>query len=227
MKRFFIMACGAALGVALTLFFSYLTSQPTIINKPAPITPCECCYESFFGLTMQEFMDGVGRYGKTRPQLLGPDNKDARACWYSIDTLKKYICQIEKYSHKLHIDTQKLGIRFFYAVYPENIPNVRYRNHHTLFMVPTQFVNGANVDFDPRYTLKAGIKPQSAVLRQVPLTEKPLILGSLSADDSFSNPEIDMGKNQGQLCPPICSEEAAGLLDYIDKQYGSTSSSNQ
>lgn len=79
---------------------------------------------------------------------------DARAIWFSLDDLKEFICQIERETDR---KSDQLGIRIYYAAYPEKkewdkytdltaIDEAIYEKHkkrdtyaerHTLVMVPT------------------------------------------------------------------------------------------
>lgn len=84
---------------------------------------------------------------------------DAHSIWFRIDIIKEFIEQIE-HDAKL-IDPQcsdkDLGIRFYYAAYPENptepIPQ-DYAKRHTLVMIPTKKKDDGsgemlNYDFNP------------------------------------------------------------------------------
>jgi hypothetical protein len=83
------------------------------------------------------------------------DKTDARCIWFSLETLKQFICTIETNNAKLNIPAEDLGIRFYYAAYPMNYVDVKKQNRHTLFMVPTyKNGTGAEVDFDPRETFR-------------------------------------------------------------------------
>jgi hypothetical protein len=90
-------------------------------------------------------------------QNLGID--DAHSIWFDIETVKKFIEQIE-YQARL-IDPscpdKNLGIRFYYAAYPQTptdpIPE-DYALRHTLVMIPTKKEDDGsgemlNYDFNP------------------------------------------------------------------------------
>jgi hypothetical protein len=192
------------------------------------ISSHNCTDEEFYGITLQEFVNGVSKYGRTRSRIINPtlprmgldSIRDARACWYSLDTLKKFICLIEKFSHLQGLRTDSLGIRFYYAVYPEDGPHVRdmnYRDRHTLFMVPTYRDSIHNIDFDPRLSYQ----------NQIPLGSYLSIRRMLDSLKSFSGARImmigalfdspNMYENQGQLCPPACPEPVTSLLETIDR----------
>jgi len=79
---------------------------------------------------------------------------DANAIWFDMLTLKKFIADIEKEANDIDpkVRTEDLGIRFYYAAYPdephEPIPS-DYARRHTLIMVPTKKQDGLNYDFNP------------------------------------------------------------------------------
>lgn len=79
---------------------------------------------------------------------------DANAIWFDMVTLKKFIADIEKEAYEVdpEVRTEDLGIRFYYAAYPEEpqepIP-ADYARRHTLIMVPTKKKDDLNYDFNP------------------------------------------------------------------------------
>jgi hypothetical protein len=83
---------------------------------------------------------------------LGTD--DAHSIWFSLVTLKKFIAEIEDEAQKMNpsIREEDLGIRFYYAAYPEfpelPIPE-NFSKKHTLVMVPTKKEQDSNYDFNP------------------------------------------------------------------------------
>lgn len=83
---------------------------------------------------------------------LGTD--DAHSIWFDLVTLKKFITEIEESAQSLEssISEEDLGVRFYYAAYPEvpqePIPQ-SFSKKHTLVMVPTKKVDGLNYDFNP------------------------------------------------------------------------------
>lgn len=96
-----------------------------------------------------------------------PVTNDAQAIWFNIETLKKFIADVEAQTQKnSEKNDSKLGIRMYYAAYPEknkwgtkgfedlsillNDPITQlYEKKHTLIMIPTISVNGINKDFNP------------------------------------------------------------------------------
>lgn len=97
---------------------------------------------------------------------LGYDTLDARSAWFSLETLKEFIYNIEKASccsTKL-----ELGVRIYYAQYPNFLmpsytsnttlindlstvatDHIAYTLNHTVFMVPTYNFANKHIDFDP------------------------------------------------------------------------------
>ncbi|CAM4087723.1 MULTISPECIES: hypothetical protein [Flavobacterium] len=92
---------------------------------------------------------------------------DAHSIWFELETLKKFIADVENEAKKNgNTSSNDLGIRFYYAAYPEkekwektgyeelsfllNSPITElYENKHTLIMIPTIDIEGKNVDFNP------------------------------------------------------------------------------
>lgn len=92
---------------------------------------------------------------------------DAQAIWFDIETLKKFIADVEAQTQEnSESTTNSLGIRFYYAAYPEknkwgtgdfedlsdlmNDPILQqYEKKHTLIMIPTINVDGIDKDFNP------------------------------------------------------------------------------
>lgn len=140
----------------------------------------DCPSDNFYGVEASKFVKGLARYRNFKWNAInkrdsaeinnGKPFEDARSCWYSIDTLKKFICLLEKYSQYVGsgIQHENLGIRFYYAAYDVSV-NDTYQIktiskdaqstytqplglYHTLFMVPTYHDKEVNldIDFDPR-----------------------------------------------------------------------------
>lgn len=131
--------------------------------------------------------------------------EDAHSIRFDLATLKKFISDIENEVQKVDatITTNHLGVRFYYAAYPE-IKNwdmmentaieKNYAGKHTLVMIPTlkrQNAEGEtlNYDFNPldaaTYTENSGIEEKESVMA---LGKKPVGL-------VFS-------QNHGGLIPP-------------------------
>ncbi len=96
-----------------------------------------------------------------------PVLNDARAIWFDLETLKKFIYHIEHNADKNQGESngKKLGVRIYYAAYPKNDDmrvfaqsqtdstftfNPDYQFKHTLVMVPTiSGRDGEEFDFNP------------------------------------------------------------------------------
>ncbi|MBY0485627.1 MAG: hypothetical protein K2P85_00310 [Flavobacteriaceae bacterium] len=93
--------------------------------------------------------------------------RDARAIWFDLETLKKFMYHIEHNVSKNYTlsRNKKIGVRIYYAAYPKNQKmkemassqadpnfsyNPNYENLHTLVMIPTiTGEDGINYDFNP------------------------------------------------------------------------------
>lgn len=237
MKRFSISVAINIILISVILLMAF-NSSSNLTDASSSKSQVGCTNDAFYGLTADEFVKGVARYRKTHWEKINSDpymqnggiNKqaltDARACWYSIDTLKKFICLIERYSQSLGLGSGKLGIRFYYATYPhQGVWKAEYKSRHTLFMVPTFYAEQqkANIDFDPRFCSlnnKNILQPLSQTVKGTPQMQ---VFG-LDGESANSGA---MAKNQGQLCPPTCprgrvSSGYASILDSIDARYGSS-----
>lgn len=79
---------------------------------------------------------------------------DAHSVWFDLPTLKSFIAEIETQAQIINpnIPNDDLGIRFYYAAYPQvpqqPIPS-NYAKRHTLVMIPTKKEEGLNYDFNP------------------------------------------------------------------------------
>lgn len=117
------------------------------------------------------------------------EKSDARSIMFDLDKLKKFLWQLEVTAVENGLDRTKLGVRIYYAEYPDTVSNPpngerldksyhtkvwddftdlkglpeNYMRKHTVFFIPT-YLNADDfpVDFDPRHVV-AG--------RPVPLTE--------------------------------------------------------
>jgi hypothetical protein len=213
MKKQFI---SGVLMLQAIIFFNYFLScknynQGTQQNTPG-ISCSDCRRTETYGHTMEEFLEVTREYREKRWKLINAqlpgmtdkkDSVDSRAIWFSLDSLKKFICTIEKYSEQLHIKPENLGIRMYYAVYKKN-PD--FQNLHTLFMVPTITANNENAvpqDFDPRSSVldRNEIKSRDSLITFVDLARYPTKVALIFSREAEASGLI---KNNGGLCPPKC-----------------------
>jgi hypothetical protein len=211
-----------------------------------------CGNDVFYGMTLQDFTQGVARYRRYHAEpvstsIRGADShltasfQDARSCWYSLDTLEKFICLIKEYAGQAGLSNTGLGIRFYYGMYNDHMavlkssplhPAPNYSSHHTLFMVPTYNNGVGDLDFDPRMAAAnpvvviEGPRTQlydtlfkSSYINLIAnhaLAKRPLVLDFMTANAALKALPSNLEKNQGKLCPPTCPSEATSTLQSID-----------
>lgn len=157
-----------------------------------------------------------------QPRLqIDPDTKDAACIWFSLENMKAFIWKIESAMCRSGCTDKQLGIRIYYARYPDaatmasnnnlNMLPSDYEYHHTLFMVPTfQDAKSPDIhwDFDPWHLGSADcstIVPMSEWFRK---SEKPFgneksLIFSVSSDQYFSEGGNWISVlNHGDLIPP-------------------------
>jgi hypothetical protein len=133
---------------------------------------------------------------------------DSRAIWFSLERLKGFITEIEKATCGKKCDSLKLGIRMYYARYPnpsnykidlKNVPD-SFENRHTIFMVPTYDSAYHHVDFDPRYFNKTSCWPTSLISAFDAVPQQK----TQSGVNMFGfSPTVDQqSMNHGDLIPP-------------------------
>src|SRR5437870_1588639 len=98
--------------ILFTLFLSCTTNPPPNQQNTPGVTCTDCRETETYGHTMEEFLEVTREYRDKRWKLINKDlpsmtekhdTADSRAIWFSLDSLKKFICTIEKYSEQLHI----------------------------------------------------------------------------------------------------------------------------
>ncbi len=235
--------------LSITIFYlfsctssNHLAEGSFQVDKAPIFSTCyNCMVDDIHGETAEEFSDVTARYKTTHfdvynsyamgaistPTIQRNANpmpagfEDARSCWYSVDTLKKFICLMEKYSKKSGLTSADLGVRFYYANYPANYPRDNsLSKHHTLFLTATAKQGSINVDFDPRISAK-NIEDGGK--------EGIVTIASLidSNNPTFRSAELFMiagntgnaTMNQGDLCPP--GSGCTNTLSAVDAIYPS------
>lgn len=157
-------------------------------------------------------------------QRMGFLNKgDAKSITFDLETLKKFIYHLENAAAKnpsYPTTSEKLGIRIYYAAYPERQDwslteyegalngfigdplSEDYENRHTLIMVPTIEKAGVQMDFDPfvTSTYPNGIQGSSETFQSIFafMINAPGQGSSQSNSGSGTN-----SQNHGQLYPPF------------------------
>lgn len=100
-------------------------------------------------------------------KVMPTTDPDAHSIWFDLDTIKKFIYHIEKNVKANSVNDEKLGLRMYYAAYPdstqfnkpgnEDLKDLdattltrKYGLKHTIVMIPTIFNNAVgDVDFNP------------------------------------------------------------------------------
>lgn len=158
---------------------------------------------------------------------------DAKAIWFDLETVKEFIYHIEVNSKSLDstINSTDLGLRFYYASYPEVIDSrdpelgdlygKEYENRHTLVAVPTKRIDNENVDFNPldieTYTMGLNdidkynrIEVDNAFNFRNP-TEIPVLGPTIK---NSNDPQLPIGaQNHGSLYPPL-GDRGLGFKNY-------------
>ncbi|MCP1384727.1 hypothetical protein [Runella salmonicolor] len=219
---------------AATFFMSF-KSEPVSQQKPCD----QFCYDYsnsvFSGLSLSEAKELTGLYSKnhypsyTRGMQSGFSRKlvDSKSVWFSLETLKKFIYQIERFScQNCGQKAPALGVRIYFGEYSgttgtnaalpgfQNLPR-EYAGLHTLMMVPTIKQKNKNVDFDPLASYNQGkceIRPLSEYLKGLNKSYIDKSINELQYNNAMAfkavilSPEVS-AQNHGGLCPPVCQNE--------------------
>lgn len=189
-------------------------------------TACTTCYpnacdQSFEGLNAGLAAYMVQNYKEHQwYSINGSSMVDSRSVWLSLQTLKRFIHEIEKkVCDTCHTTTlADLGVRIYYAAYPSNADWNTYATHlagvqqtpsqsrHTIVMVPTYFDGTNDVDFDPNYI---GANCVPLTMCQVYDTLKGGAAGTLTV---LTPGQMSM-QNHGTMDPPASVPTFARLVD--------------
>ena len=151
------------------------------------------------------------------------DSRDARAIWFDLESLKKFIYHIEHTTKSIDsdIDTKDLGIRIYYATYPTEDKWDDYGKHlapfrfgsktklygkkHTLIMIPTIKREEVDLDFNPedKYTYTSGYKGVDEKIKfKYYAVDSKVKVSSFTAE-----PDYVSAKNHGGLFPPFSESD--------------------
>ena len=144
---------------------------------------------------------------------------DSRSAWFDLGTLKKFIHTIEVSSCCDTCPNLVLGIRIYYAEYPQdtaelrvryNVNNPSYAGLHTLLMIPTfRDEISRDVDFNPGQIIRTGCSVLST-------------FETTTTGPVFSMLPSTTAKNHGGLAPPpyFCNlywnNTGALFMKYVD-----------
>ena len=153
---------------------------------------------------------------------LDPEHSDAHTIWFDLDTIKKFIYHIERNVQRNATTSEnKLGLRLYYAAYPEqsefknnedlkdldNDPMTqKYGLKHTIVMIPTIYNSsiGDDVDFNPldKDTYKGYISEK----KNIKVNDEPILLAPYQAQGyepmALSPSTRVVARNHGTLYPP-------------------------
>lgn len=230
MKKLLIASNILFLGIILYQACSPARSIVTAATCP----PCKSyAGVPFSGLTTSTALMISSNYKTMNQPLLALQHgtvQDANSIWFSLETLKNFIWNIEDAACQNGCNTNSLnlGIRIYYARYPDDdsmnsIPDLQplphntqtnavpdsYAGHHTIFMVPT-FQDATDLriqwDFDPWHWNKSpgGCVPTSMTQWLVdtiaPFGSSRSLIFSQTANYP-PNPQNSTG-NHGDMIPP-------------------------
>ena len=216
MKKIFI-SLSISLNLALIGLLLLSNTNTQKESKNQPYIQCDSCtsyanYPPFNYLDVDMLHAMANKYKTTITsnvngkimvsQFLQNKVEDSKSIWFSLDSIKRFIWEIETNMCKNQCITQvnkhELGIRLYYARYPLAYKRVSpfkqllslnpsYQNLHTIFMVPTYNENGVDWDFDPRLRTAKNCRPS------IENGTQALIFAPLNTS----------AQNHGSLCPPL------------------------
>lgn len=153
---------------------------------------------------------------------VGPD---ANSIWFSMESLKNFIWKVEEaVCEKRCPNGINLGIRLYYARYPEQLTNdlaglnPDFAQRHTIFMVPTfQESPDSQIhwDFDPWHWGTDGCKPRSMTewfaTGPKPFGSENSLVFSIGESQYFTDGygNLTSALNHGGLIPPYPMTGAA------------------
>lgn len=237
---------GLIAGVLLVTLFSASTvrDNPESGRRAAP-------EDTYHLVPIKEFFKNVANYKKQHADVVyqqmldrGIQKKPSRMFIYSIPYLEDFFAEIRAQAYKAELNPHELAIRFYYAVYPDDMRKIAghdYSSLHTLYMTPSIWSeeDQSYKDLDlvglvarltavhekPKYDTTRSQVIRSFYLENRYKTHpnaKILVLDASTARWTFPFPSrsgsvtpYDLQViNQGQLCPPNCPQNS--LLQKID-----------
>ncbi len=153
---------------------------------------------------------------------------DARCIMFDLDTIKKFIYHIEKGVKKYGQPGEKLGLRFYYAAYPNKIywgrangypdleeflqdpTKANYEFKHTLVAIPAILKGTDYFDFNPfdKDSYQNGLPNTQPANSEKPssepadLVEIMAMTGTSETSATKSTTERIVARNHGHLYPP-------------------------
>jgi hypothetical protein len=144
LKPYFAIAVSFAIGVSATILFHRF--YPSESKNQICISYAK---DDIPRITLDELMEDAARYRDTHAKpaedsmkKVGLKNNTAsRSCYYTVETLKKFLYYVEVYSKAHKIEPSSLAINFYYTVYPKSkiMPDGKqYGSMHSLYLVPSK-----------------------------------------------------------------------------------------
>jgi len=183
------------------LIFTSCDSQNALLSNRAPI--CSDYEDKISTLPIKVIKRMIAEYRNNQlaaiNQLPIVNENDAQAIWFDLETLKKFLYNIESIATKNNseIVDKLLGVRIYYVSYADSEYNKDsiglkrpdykdYAHKHTLLMVPTVKSNGIDYDFNPMdtTTYPATISNQDRIL-PAPSYNAQSIYSPFIFDDNF------------------------------------------
>jgi|GEM_PF-2534485 len=201
--------------VLVLITAAFIGCRTHLDQEPKPVCPTCKDYtnESFDGLSVTAAAQLSNLYAAHHypNYTINGNADDARAIWFSLDKMKKFIAKIEEAMCKCD-SARDLGIRIYFGEYPDapgmqssasfNMLDVNMAQRHTLFMVPTYNYNNVDYDFDPWHLGRGGCNKPTTICEWFG-TDSSYInnnMLALAPDESTGN------QNHGNMCPPLCPE---------------------
>ena len=210
MKKVLIASNVVLLSAAI--FFG--CSHNILPATPPKFSTCEHCKdftkEKFEGIPAGLAYQMISNYKTSRWDTYTiaakPSATDARSVWFSLDTLKRFIWNLEQeVCNNKCVDQKDLGLRFYYAEYPKEADWTAldsetgaialahknlYEFLHTVVIAPTYYSEKSqlNVDFDPRF---------------VNATTKEATCSPASMEEVFDKLQVTFDTAQGNTIPKV------------------------
>jgi hypothetical protein len=232
----FKLSLSIVLAFGFGAFSTLLVQCNSRIETPTDQICMDYSNSHFTGANLDTVLSDLARYNGTHVPAVeadmrnnGIEKRASRVCTFPLDTLKKFIYFLEKYSSQHRVSPEDLAIGFYYGVYPKKMISTTgedYGSLHTLFMVPAALDQKSNdyIDYDPINNVPLATHIRNEVKQEKKGKEKgeetgkvkrkePFMAYILSMSETAQSRSLaasagslvqPMAKNQGGLCPPRC-----------------------
>jgi hypothetical protein len=224
MKKLLFVVTVLSLSVAAFFAFRYnnLLKDLAIVETidKSKCAPCSKYNDAGTAATLEvNLLKTMAHNFRTRT---GANPSETRSVWFSLETIKNFIYQIE--SKSCNCDYE-LGIRIYNGQYPDDpswltpfgpelgglrntvmgkFNNINeYRKINTVFMVPTHKINSINYDFDPNDSTNTCNSKSINYNGKYKIDGKDTLPNIFSTQRSGNSVTGLMAQNHGDACPPI------------------------